>query len=69
MQRRLGRRWTSLHRLIYPIAILGVIHFWWQVKADWREPALYAAILAALLGLRVWRAWQRRRLQQGVSTP
>jgi sulfoxide reductase heme-binding subunit YedZ len=69
MQRRLGRRWTSLHRLIYPVAILGVIHFWWQVKADWREPAVFAAILAVLLGLRVWRAWQRRRLQQSVSTP
>ena len=69
MQRRLGRRWTSLHRLIYPVAILGVWHFWWQVKADIREPALYAAILAVLLGFRAWRAWQRRNVRQGVSTP
>lgn len=54
--RRLGRRWQKLHYLIYPIAILGVWHFWWQVKADIREPLAYAAILAALLGYRVVRA-------------
>ena len=52
-QRRLGRRWTSLHRLVYPIAVLGVVHFWWQVKADIREPLLYAVILSILLGFRV----------------
>jgi sulfoxide reductase heme-binding subunit YedZ len=69
MQRRLGRRWTTLHRLIYPVAILGVVHFWWQVKADAREPALYAAILALLLGYRVWRAWRRRAVRKSVSTP
>jgi sulfoxide reductase heme-binding subunit YedZ len=40
--RRLGRRWQSLHRLIYPAAILGCAHFWWQVRADWREPLAYA---------------------------
>ena len=56
MMRRLGRRWLKLHRLIYPIAILGVWHFWWQVKRDIREPLLYAAILAILLGYRIVRA-------------
>ena len=56
--RRLGPRWHRLHRLVYPAAILGCVHFWWQVKADWREPALYAAVLAALLG---WRALRGRR--------
>jgi sulfoxide reductase heme-binding subunit YedZ len=70
MQRRLGRRWVKLHRLIYPIAILGVWHYWWQVKADIREPAIYAGILALLLGYRVWRSWRRRKLRgQAVSTP
>ena len=59
--RRLGRRWHRLHRLIYPAAILGCTHFWWQVKADWREPALYAAVLALLLAWRVRRALLRRR--------
>jgi sulfoxide reductase heme-binding subunit YedZ len=54
--RRLGRRWHRLHRLIYPAAILGVTHFWWQVKADWREPLVYALVLAGLLGWRVHRA-------------
>ena len=58
MMRRLGRRWQSLHRLIYLIAILGVWHYWWQVKKDIREPLLYALILAALLG---WRLWRRQR--------
>lgn len=58
--RRLGRRWHALHRLVYPAAILGVMHYWWQVKADWREPLLYAVVLAALLGWRMRRAWVRR---------
>jgi methionine sulfoxide reductase heme-binding subunit len=56
MMRRLGRRWTKLHRLVYVIAILGVWHFYWQVKRDVREPLIYAGILAVLLGYRVIRA-------------
>lgn len=60
MMRRLGRRWRTLHRLVYPIGILGVWHYWWQVKADIREPLLYAAGLTLLLGWRVWRARTRR---------
>ena len=60
MMKRLGRNWSRLHRAVYAIAILGVLHFWWMVKADVREPALYAGILAVLLGLRlVW--WGRAR--------
>lgn len=66
MMRRLGRRWLALHRSVYAIAILGVWHYWWQVKADIREPLLYAAALALLLGWRVWR-WQRRRSTAGRS--
>jgi sulfoxide reductase heme-binding subunit YedZ len=60
MMRRLGRRWQSLHRLVYAIAVLGVWHFYWQVKRDVREPLIYAAILGVLLGYRVVRARQRR---------
>ena len=54
--RRLGRRWAQLHRLVYPAALLAVLHFWWLVKADLREPALYAAILALLA---LWRLARR----------
>jgi methionine sulfoxide reductase heme-binding subunit len=54
-QRRLGRRWTQLHRLIYLIAILGTWHFWWQVKKDIREPLLYVCGLTLLLGYRLWK--------------
>jgi sulfoxide reductase heme-binding subunit YedZ len=54
-QRRLRARWTQLHRLIYLIAMLGVWHFWWQVKKDIREPLLYACGLALLLGYRLWK--------------
>jgi sulfoxide reductase heme-binding subunit YedZ len=66
MMRRLKRRWQVLHRLIYPIAILGVWHYWWQVKKDIREPLIYAAILAALLG---WRLWKRRAATSRSAPP
>jgi sulfoxide reductase heme-binding subunit YedZ len=56
MMRRLGRRWQSLHRLVYVIAVLGVWHFYWQVKRDVREPLIYAGLLAILLAYRVLRA-------------
>jgi len=61
MMRRLGRRWQSLHRLVYVIAILGVWHFYWQVKRDVREPLIYAGILGILLGYRLLRARTRQR--------
>ncbi len=54
MMKRLGKRWQTLHRLSYLVAVLGVLHFYWLVKADVREPLIYAAILATLLLLR-WR--------------
>ena len=54
MMRRLGKRWQTLHRLSYLIAVLGVLHFLWLVKADLSEPLIYAAILAVLMLLR-WR--------------
>ncbi|MBV5324786.1 MAG: sulfoxide reductase heme-binding subunit YedZ, partial [Rhodospirillaceae bacterium] len=49
MMRRLGRRWQLLHRLIYLIAVLGVIHYLWLVKKDLTEPLLYGGMLALLL--------------------
>lgn len=53
MQRRLKRRWQQLHRLIYLIAIGGVVHYWWLVKKDVTQPELYALVLALLLGFRL----------------
>ena len=50
--RRLGRRWKTLHRLAYVAPALGVLHFWWLVKADVREPLVYGAALMLLLLLR-----------------
>ncbi len=59
--RRLRRRWGQLHRLVYPIAIAGVVHFWWLVKADIREPALFAMVLGVLLGTRLFWRWRQGR--------
>ena len=59
--RRLGRNWVRLHRLLYAVGVLAVLHFWWLVKSDVREPALYAAILCALLGWRVVRHLRDQR--------
>ncbi|MDE2257505.1 MAG: sulfoxide reductase heme-binding subunit YedZ [Xanthomonadaceae bacterium] len=55
MMRRLGRHWQQLHRLAYLIALLGVLHYFWLVKADHREPALYLAIWIALMLVRLPR--------------
>jgi len=69
MMRRLGRRWQLLHRLIYPIALLGVVHYLWLVKKDLTEPLIYAAILALLLVARL--PWGVKLLQaiRGYRAP
>ena len=64
MVKRLGgKRWRWLHRLIYVIAPLAILHFWWMKagKNDFAEPILFGTIVAVLLGLRVW--WSRARTQ------
>lgn len=53
MMRRLGTAWRRLHRMIYLIAVLAVIHFLWLVKADLLEPLLYGAVLLLLLATRL----------------
>ena len=70
-RRRLGRRWQTLHNATYAIGILGVWHYWWQVKKDITEPLIYAVILAVLLGARIiWsRVHTRRRRQAARQTP
>lgn len=63
--RRLGRRWQSLHRLVYVAAVCAVIHFIWKVKVVSGAPVVYASVLAVLLGFRmVW--WLKKR---AVRTP
>jgi len=60
MIRRLGgRRWRALHRLAYAAAVLGVVHYWWLVKADTTSPRRYAVLLAGLLAARVIVALRR----------
>lgn len=70
MVRRLGgKRWQALHRLVYAIAILGVVHYWWLVKRDIREPLLYAGILAVLLGVRIyWKLHKRNQTLPAATT-
>ena len=60
MIRRLGKRWIKLHKLVYVIATLGVIHFFWQVKTDETEPLYYTTVLAFLLGYRIWYARRQK---------
>ncbi|MGF6211626.1 sulfoxide reductase heme-binding subunit YedZ [Comamonas sp. 4034] len=67
--RRLGgRRWQKLHRAVYAVAILGVLHFWWMRagKNHFGDVWVYGSILAALLMARVVWAVQRRRLRAAV---
>ncbi len=62
MIRRLGsRRWRRLHQLVYPAAVLGVIHFVWRVKADRREPFVFAWILTGLFAVRLVHRYGRMR--------
>lgn len=62
MIRRLGRRWGQLHRLVYPMLVLGVLHYWWLKagKNDLADPVVFAGVAALLLGVRVWFSWQQR---------
>jgi sulfoxide reductase heme-binding subunit YedZ len=68
MIRRLGgKAWQRLHTLVYAIATLGVVHYWWLVKKDVTQPMLFAFGLAILLAMRV--VYQLRRLNPGGSAP
>ncbi len=53
MQKRLGRNWMKLHRLIYVAGLTALVHYFWLVKADYTEPLIYAAVISVLLGLRI----------------
>lgn len=63
MVKRLGgKRWQWLHRLIYVVASLGILHYWWMKagKHDFEQPIIFGVIVAALLLMRVFWAWQKR---------
>lgn len=61
--RYLGKNWKTLHRLAYVVPMLGVLHFWWLVKADVLEPLVYGAVLGLLLLPRL------RGIRFGISPP
>jgi sulfoxide reductase heme-binding subunit YedZ len=68
MVRRLGgARWQALHRLVYAVAVCGVVHYWWLVKRDLTEPAIYAAVLGLLLGYRIVAAGRKRAGSQRAT--
>jgi methionine sulfoxide reductase heme-binding subunit len=73
IRRRMGRQWQRLHNGIYLAAILAVVHYWWNVKLDTRQPSIFVAILAVLLGYRLYRHLlkkrQRRRTAWKVALP
>jgi len=61
MIRRLGgKRWNALHRLVYVSAVAGAVHYYWLVKADVRRPIIYGAVVAVLLGIRLY--WSRMKV-------
>ena len=65
MMRALGQRWAQLHRLVYVIAIAAILHYWWHKagKNDFSAVSIYAGIVVWLLGIRLWWAWQDRRMR------
>jgi len=67
MMRRLGRRWSQLHQLVYVIAVFGILHYFWLVKADYLLPLIHAVILLSLLLVRAW--YQRQLLPARRPSP
>jgi len=67
MRRRMGRSWQKLHNLVYVAGILGIWHYWWQVKTGAGDAIYYAAILTVLLGLRIYWQLQKRQLRAQKS--
>ena len=63
-QRRLGKRWVQLHRTVYLVALLAIVHYVWLVKADILWPIIYGLLVLALLGDRVYWFWQKQQQQR-----
>lgn len=60
-QRRLKRRWRTLHQLIYPIGALALLHLWWLTKDGYGEPILYLLVYLLLMADRLQLKWRRQR--------
>ncbi len=71
MMKRLGKKWKPLHRTVYLIAVLGVVHYFWLVKKDLREPLIYLSILIALFAVRLFYHYRKtlRRAAANKSLP
>jgi methionine sulfoxide reductase heme-binding subunit len=65
MRRRMGRRWDKLHYSAYAVGVLGVWHYWWQVKKDTSDAWIYAVILTVLLGYRIWKRFRKPTKNRG----
>jgi|TARA_B100000902_G_scaffold37511_1_gene44822 sulfoxide reductase heme-binding subunit YedZ len=59
IRRSMGRKWDKLHQSVYLASILGIWHFWWQVKKDITEPLIYAVIIFILLTYRLWNKYKK----------
>ena len=59
IRRSMGKKWDKLHQSVYLASILGVWHFWWQVKKDITEPLIYAVIIFILLTYRLWNKYRK----------
>lgn len=68
-----GRRWQQLHRSVYAVGALAVLHYLWMVKADLKKPLIYVTLLTLLLGLRIlwwlWRQYGQRRTRHMANPP
>ena len=59
IRRSMGKKWDKLHQSVYLASILGIWHFWWQVKKDITEPLIYAVIIFILLTYRLWNKYKK----------
>lgn len=69
MVRKLKTNWKKLHRSVYVIAILGVLHYWWLVKKDLTEPIIYSIVLAILFGIRLYYKSRKASLTPSLARP
>ncbi|MCK5167818.1 MAG: sulfoxide reductase heme-binding subunit YedZ [Rhodospirillaceae bacterium] len=65
--KRMGsKNWKRLHKLVYPAGALALLHFFWMIKADAREPIIYSGVFALLIGIRLMDKYRKARILQGT---